>query len=429
MLNKSKATQIYDSFCSFLIIIFPAALITGPVVPEFIMFFLSFFFLFENFKYNNFKFKNLFLYFVIAFQFVIFLSIFNTSIQEVKVLKNIFYFRYFIFALSISYFIKKDISINKKILFVFFIIYLLFIFDSIFQFLLDVNILGFELYKPNNFTRVSSFFGDELVMGSFFSRLFPLVLSLIFITYDIEKNNNAFYFSFLILVATIVLILFSGERVAFFNFIFFIFLFVLYDFNNKTKKKLLYFIILLCCLFLFSFKNFSERIIFSSYQQIFKTYSVDEGEFLPSFKYFSDQHHAHAVTALKIFKDNIFIGSGPQSFRYLCSDKKYQIDRGCATHPHSTYLQILSELGIFGFLLLCALFLYLLNKLLKIILNSYKFKANSKSYSCVCILILFIFNLWPILPSGNFFNNWMSMIYYFPLGFFLSNNFKMFKKY
>ena len=191
----------------------------------------------------------------------------------------------------------------------------------------------------------------------------------------------------------------------------------------------MYFIILLCCLFLFSFKNLSERIIFVSYQQIFKTYSVDEREYLPRFKYFSDQHHAHAVTALKIFKDNIFIGSGPQSFRYLCSDKKYQIDMGCATHPHSTYLQILSELGIFGFLLLCALFLYLLNKLLKTIINSYKFKANSKNYSCVCILILFIFNLWPILPSGNFFNNWMSMIYYFPLGFFLSNNLKMFKEY
>jgi hypothetical protein len=31
---------------------------------------------------------------------------------------------------------------------------------------------------------------------------------------------------------------------------------------------------------------------------------------------------------------------------------------------------------------------------------------------------LFI-NLFPFAPAGNFFNNWMSMIYYYPLGFYL----------
>ena len=29
---------------------------------------------------------------------------------------------------------------------------------------------------------------------------------------------------------------------------------------------------------------------------------------------------------------------------------------------------------------------------------------------------LFI-NLWPIVPSGNFFNNWLSVMIFFPIGF------------
>ena len=31
----------------------------------------------------------------------------------------------------------------------------------------------------------------------------------------------------------------------------------------------------------------------------------------------------------------------------------------------------------------------------------------------------FIINLMPFIPSGSFFNNWMSIMFYFPLGFWL----------
>jgi hypothetical protein len=31
----------------------------------------------------------------------------------------------------------------------------------------------------------------------------------------------------------------------------------------------------------------------------------------------------------------------------------------------------------------------------------------------------FVVNLFPIMPSGNFFNNYINIIYYLPLGFLL----------
>ena len=36
--------------------------------------------------------------------------------------------------------------------------------------------------------------------------------------------------------------------------------------------------------------------------------------------YISDDHHQHMVTSIKIFKDNLIFGSGPNTFRFLCSD-------------------------------------------------------------------------------------------------------------
>ena len=38
--------------------------------------------------------------------------------------------------------------------------------------------------------------------------------------------------------------------------------------------------------------------------------------------------------------------------------------------------------------------------------------------NAIAISAIFI-NIWPIAPSGNFFNNWLSMIYFYPVGFYL----------
>jgi hypothetical protein len=35
------------------------------------------------------------------------------------------------------------------------------------------------------------------------------------------------------------------------------------------------------------------------------------------------------------------------------------------------------------------------------------------------LLSCFIITLWPFTPTGNFFGNWLNIIYYLPAGFFL----------
>ena len=50
-----------------------------------------------------------------------------------------------------------------------------------------------------------------------------------------------------------------------------------------------------------------------------------------------------------MFKDNFLFGVGLKNFRHACKDKKYFISElSCSTHPHNTYIQLASELGIIG---------------------------------------------------------------------------------
>ena len=84
------------------------------------------------------------------------------------------------------------------------------IFDSFYQVYFGQNLLGYEIIK----NRISSFFKDELVLGSFFSRLFPLFFGVLIFIYP--KNFLLILFGFLTFIILDVLIYMSGERSALF---------------------------------------------------------------------------------------------------------------------------------------------------------------------------------------------------------------------
>ena len=47
-----------------------------------------------------------------------------------------------------------------------------------------------------------------------------------------------------------------------------------------------------------------------------------------------------------------------------------------------------------------------------------KEKSTLSDYQ-ICLLVCIFLSLWPIIPSQNFFNNWINIIYYLPIGFLL----------
>ena len=136
------------------------------------------------------------------------------------------------------------------------------------------------------------------------------------------------------------------------------------------------------------------------------------------FKYISDEHEKLLKSGIIIFKENIFTGSGLKNYHRYCKNIKDErsLDIKCSSHPHNTYIQILSDIGIFGGLLIISIFFYILYLNLKIL-----FIKNPSTIikSFYVLNIGIIINLMPFIPSGSFFNNWINLMLYFPLGTWL----------
>ena len=132
---------------------------------------------------------------------------------------------------------------------------------------------------------------------------------------------------------------------------------------------------------------------------------------------FSKIYESHYKIAYNMFKEKPLFGHGIKMFRDYCAKpQNFVSENACTTHPHNTYMQLLAETGLVGFALVLFIFLTLLYFLFKNFLNV-TFKNNQIfSNHKLCLYIFYFATLFPIAPSGNFFGNWLSVIYYIPAG-------------
>jgi O-antigen ligase len=123
-----------------------------------------------------------------------------------------------------------------------------------------------------------------------------------------------------------------------------------------------------------------------------------------------------------MFLNKPILGHGPKMFRINCSDPKYSIGKyPCNTHPHNFYIQLLAETGLIGFSFLLIAFFYVLycsyRQVKSILLKQQRFLSDYQ----VCLLAGILITLWPFSPNGNFFNNWLMIVYSLPVGFYLQS--------
>ena len=328
---------------------------------------------------------------------------------------SFFYFRFYLLSLSIWYALDYNKNFTKNYLNLLIIVQIILILDAFIQYKFGTNILGWEKFHPH---RVSGFFGDELVLGSYLARFLPLTVGLyVFVNYQKFDAKKTIILFFLILIIYLGISI-SGDRTAFYlSLIFLPFLFTLK--NIKYLKKKVYplaisFFIIFCILILNS-ENVKNRLFNSTFNSMI-SFAGEENTKI-NFTLFSHNHEVHFKTAANMFLDNKFFGVGIKQYRVFCKNEKYFVNRhSCVTHPHNIYVQFLAELGIVGFSFLFVFFIYVVLKLFK---NFFKNKNNSMILFNYIILSGLFINLFPFAPSGNFFNNWMSMIYFCPLGFYL----------
>ena len=135
---------------------------------------------------------------------------------------------------------------------------------------------------------------------------------------------------------------------------------------------------------------------------------------------YSPLHEQHYVIGLRMFKANPFFGQAPNMFDVLCQKEEFNYFDGCTNHPHNSYIQLLAETGLVGFMFLFFAFVTISIILFRQFLGILKIANYNLPDYMIFLLAGMFFMTWPLIPTGSFFNNWTNVMYYFPVGFILS---------
>ena len=347
--------------------------------------------------------------FKIFYLLIIFLSINSvfsdhflyTAKSSLNLIKNV------IFLIGCCIIFKMDKKIFHRFITMVFIIFAFTAFDTILQYIIGRDIFGYP-QSELHYGRLSGPFGDELIVGSFLSKI-----TFISILYFLINFKNRYYDLFFLIFA-VLLVLITKERSAGLMVIFTSIIYIIFRIEN-FKLKIIVLIMTLSLII-------SSLIMIPDTLKRFKFMYDTEKSF------FDTQWGAHFLTSYEIFKKNPLIGSGIRTYRYECTKdylKKINskaVDLRCSTHPHNFYFEILSETGGIGLFF----FLFFLLLVFKKILYSLNEKiSQNKIYISHC---LFFFFFWPIKTTGSIFASWNSYFYILALiVIFYQTNFIKFK--
>ena len=405
--SSVKEKFIFYNIPIFLFSLIPFFLITGPLFSDLAISIISILFLIYCFKKNKyFYFKNKYFYiFLIFWVYLILNSLFNNfNFDSLKI--SFFYFRYGVFVIAMVAFLNYGNEFLKYFFYCIFICFIVLILDGFYEYLRGENILG---WKNEESSRVASFFGEEKILGSYLSRLWPIFFGLsLFI---LKERNKKFFLLIIVFIMSEALIFLSGDRTAFFNINLSAFFVILFS-QKLFKLRLITWSLSILLLIIISLINpiAKERVFNQTLKQMNIIDNTGNKKEEDKIYIFSKEHTHHYITAYRMYLDNKILGVGVKNFRKFCNNEKYRVSNlSCASHPHNTYIQILSETGIIGFLFLLIVFSYFCFYVAKHLILKIKGKYYFTDFE-ICILSGIAIYLWPLIPTGNIFSNWLNII-------------------
>ena len=416
--NFLNRIQITEKCFLILIIFFPISLILGNLIININFLLIFIIFLIDLSLNKNFSFIKDKIFILLIVFFLSLLVNLNFSIDPIislpRILKILTVICMFLFFRKM---IAKYGNDFENILFgSWAILFSILIIDIIFEIIFGFNTIGIKSIIPG---RIASFFGNELVVGSFFLSFASIYIATI-AKFSKKNMNLKLIFLIIFLISLSFLI---GERSNFIKFFLISFFLLFFVIKLSFKIKIFSSLIIFCILFLSL--NYFQDIKYRFYKQQIKNFQAETKElnkadsqnilidtknniinFIKWTKY-----GAHYNAAYKIFLEHPYFGVGIKHFRNESIKEKYRneeykwTDERNTTHPHQIHFEFLSETGLFGYLF----FIIFISASLYLSIKNYLIHKNL--FQLVTILYVLV-SILPLLPSGSFFSTYSSSLFW-----------------
>ena len=245
--------------------------------------------------------------------------------------------------------------------------------------------------------------------------LLPPLLLILYDRYKLQIYQNRFIYAFFIISTIVFLTIFiTGARMQLLLILASILIFFLGLISEKifSLKKIYLFLILsisVILIFAITFPETTQIAFFSTIEKIINWRSSDYGLVWQS--------------AYDVWIQSPLFGVGLHKYREACvnlgiygTSQLSAIGPGVCSHPHNISLQLLSETGIFGFIIFYLMVFYLAISSIK------KYFKNSLWLPFVLTFNIIFTCFLPIASSTSFFSNKYGTIVWLLIGVMLAVN-------
>ena len=398
--------KLINNYFLFLFSIISLSFLIGPAFSllNIIIIDLSFLiFLFFQKVYFFLKNKT-FKYFLILYAYLI-INLLVSLDTNIGIYRNVGFLRVIIFFLAINYFLIEKKFLNKVLL-IWLITLIVVVFDVFIESIFGKNILGYGgLYGGSGGSRIVSFFKNEPIVGGYIYGFY-----LIFLGYSLDKFDSKHkYLVFMFGIVFLFAIILTGERSNGLKAILGTTLIILFYKKVELKYKISFFVTLILVL---TFFIFNSNFLKMRYINQFKTYLNTDNIYFNLYK-----------SGYQVFQNHPIFGVGNKNYRIeTCKENIKELKNKenyiCQTHPHQIYIELLSEHGLIGFILI----FYVLYKL---IFSKIKEVLSGTNYLQIGTLIYMLLTFLPILPSGAFFGDFSLTLFLINLGIFYASDLKI----
>jgi O-antigen ligase len=385
-------------------LLLPLLLVFSRATADITVLLIGLTFLLKSYQANDWSWLKQ-IWFKLSILFWLYLLLINAplSVNPVESYTHaIFYLRWPLFAMALSYWLFIDEHRQRDFLIVLFVVFLFVFFDTTLQYFIERDLFGHLKASPTRLTGPYS----RPVPGIMMLRIIFIVLFLNFMMPLIKNARQGITFILSMLLIGLLFIFITGERMALIlcsSGSIVVMLGILANHQISIKKTIM---ALLVCLVLFStllFTNpeMAERSIYSIIEKLTNFKTSDYGYVFRS--------------AFAAWQQYPILGSGFHTYNTVCKEMGLLAEWGMqCSHPHNLYLHIAAETGMMGLLLFIASIVSIYFRSLKHLIKSKQWLKASLCFSVLSVCF------WPLIGGISILNNGVAALVWLGVGWVLS---------